>query len=107
MLFDELSHFEVKAGIVDEYHHVGLPLHNALATQLHAAQNGGKVQGYLYKTHVGQIAIVYQQFAPYGLHLLAAEIAKLRCSIYLFQGLHQVGSVKVATGFACNQKVFH
>ena len=93
-----LGYIEVKPRIVDEYHHVGLPLQDVLLAHLHVAQDGGQVQQYGDKTHICQLAVVLDHRTAYSSHQVAAEEAELRLSVALLQTLHQVRRMKVAAG---------
>ena len=105
--FDKLGDVEVEPGVVDEDDHVGLPLHDILLAHLHVAENRGKMEQHGDESHVGQLAVVLDQCAAYGLHLVAAEEAELGLPILLFQGTHQSGGVQVARCLACYQIVLH
>ena len=96
---------KVKARIVHDDDHVGVPLHNIQLTHLHITQDGGQVQQHRNKAHVGQLAVMLDHRTALGCHQVAAEEAEFRPRILLFQRPHQPRGMKVATGFSGYQIV--
>ena len=83
-----------------------MPCGNVLLAHFHIAQDGSQVQQHRHKTHIGQFAVVLHQCAANGSHQVTAEKTELGISVLLFQRLHQVRGMKVATGFSGYQIVF-
>ncbi len=107
ILAKEACDGKIEAGIVNEYHHVGLPLDYVFAANLHAAEYLRQVEQHGNEAHVGQLLVVPHAGAAHGKHLVASEEAELGFGVALLELLHKSRSVEVATGFACNKIVFH
>jgi hypothetical protein len=61
----------------------------------------------LHETHVGERLVVAHESASDALHSVAAVVAEFSFRIPFLKGFHEVGSVKVSTGFSCDEVVFH
>ena len=107
VLPEEASYLEVEAGIVYQYHYVGLPAEDVLLAVFHAPEYLRKMQKYGHEAHVCEVAIVLHEFCSFGFHHVAAYASELRRGILLAYGCYEVGCMQVAAGFSGNDVVLH
>ena len=105
--FQELSNIQVKPGIVDQNHHIGLPPNNVFFAHFHVLEDGSQVQQHGDKTHVRHFLEMPHPLSPNRRHEVSAEESKLSVIVLFFQSRHQVRGMQVSTGFANNQIILH
>ena len=88
-MFHVISNLQVKTRVVHQNHHVGHPAAYVLLALPHVPQDGGQMQQYGHKTHIGQFAIVLHQGASLGLHQVTAVETELRFCVVCLQRPHQ------------------
>ena len=79
----KLGNIEIETGVIDKYHHIGLPSHNILLAERHIAEYRAKMQQNGYKTHVGKLPIVLYAGASNSRHQVATKETK-RCLAVIF-----------------------
>ena len=98
---------EVEARIVDTDDCVGLVLQDVVFAEADVAQYGAQMHDHFDKTHDGEVANVTYRSATYLSHGVAAPEAELRLRVAFEKCFHQIGSMKVARGFAGYDIVLH
>ena len=98
---------KIEAGIINQNHCLGIEIRNSLPALAASAQDFGQMADDGPEAHVGQSAVMTQQRTAHSLHLLTSEITEFGVGVLSDNGLHQMGSVEIARGLACNQKIFH
>ena len=107
MLAQEVGDVEVEARIVDENHHVGLPVHDVALHHSHVAEDDAQVEQYGDEAHIGHLPIVAHTLPSDGLHQVAANEAELRLGVFLLQCCHEAAGMQLAAGLTNNEVIFH
>ena len=107
MLLDVLSNLQIESWIIDQYHHIRLPLNNVFFTKVHILEDGTKMQKNRNESHISQIPVMLYQCTTYRLHQIASEKTEISLGILFLQSTHQIGCMEVARSFTYNQIIFH
>ena len=109
MFMNIFGYVEVESRIVHEYDTVRLPLLNLLLALAHTSQYLGQMEHNGQDTHICQLPVVHEEILAPTLfsHKVAAVEVELSLRITGFNGLHEVGSMQVATGFSGYDKILH
>ena len=82
---DEFGYLQIKARIIDQDDHVGLPVENVLLTHFHIAHDSGKMKQDGNKTHIGQFLVMLDARAPHSGHHITSEESELSLSVLFLQ----------------------
>ena len=86
----KLGDVEVETGLIDEYHHVGLPVDDVAFAHRHVLKDGSQVQQHRDKAHVGHLFEVPNACSADSRHEVAAQKSKLGLWVFALQGLHKM-----------------
>ena len=103
----ETGYLHVEAGIVDEHHHVRLPLQDIGFAVLQVAVYLAKAAKHVACAHHRSPLVVAELGSSHGLHHLSAPEAYVRSRVFGQKALHEVAAVQVARGLAGYQVVLH
>src|SRR5690606_36656710 len=62
---------------------------------------------YFYKTHEGEIAVMFYKFCAGSLHFIAAPATHFGSTVLAVQLFDQIAAMQISTGFPCYDVVAH
>ena len=106
-LMDKPGDLQIKAWIINQYHHIGSVSLDIRLTSPHIPQDCPQMQQDRDKTHIGHFPVMPNQSAAYGPHQVATQETEVHLRINLGQSGHQVRGMQIARGLTRDQIIFH
>ena len=103
----KLGYVEIKTWIINQYHHIRVPLDYVALTESHVSEYGSEMQQDRHKAHICQVAIVAHTHASGSRHKVASEETELSLAVDSSERLHKPRRMKVATCLTGNKIIFH
>ena len=107
VLAAEGGYLQVERGIVNQHEHIGLLAEQCRFGGMQVRANLAEVQQHGNDAHICHLAVVHENLAALGKHLVAAEARERRRGVALAQLLYQMRRVQITRRLACYQKIPH
>ncbi len=84
------GYLQIKARIIDKYHHIRVPRFDIFFTKRHIPKDSRQMQKHGNKAHICQFAVMLYQLTTFCSHQVTSKKTEFRFGVLLFQGFHEM-----------------